>query len=278
MPLHLRNADVPIPPTHWLGEDGKVCLITLQGQLLVWKELQQKPTAPQINKRGQVMIFSRDSRLRLLKLLATIDWSRAEPTLFATLTYPDTVTITSAKQMNTHRYLFIRDLEKDLGKQIAVIWRIEWKSRRSGKNKGKYYPHFHLMIFNVSYIAYDTVNSLWKKAIGVNQYVRTEIKEMVNPAQCGYYVAKYCAKETDCSLVNAAYLNTVPPGRQWGLLRPSLLPREKERSARLTREQAAKALEVAEMARPCIKGTGKSFTILGPTAKEVGKKIFDDTT
>lgn len=272
-PEYLRSDRLPI---HWLGEDGDTCLITVQGQLLVWKQLNPHPHTPECKTRGQVRTFSKASRLRLLKLFATIDWTRAEPALFITLTYPDDVRITTNKELNVHRYVFIRYIEKLLGKDISVIWRIEWQDRQTGKYVGELYPHFHLMVFNVKYIHHATVNKLWRKTIGYKEYTRTETKGMKCPAQAGFYVAKYVGKETDCSLVNAAYLNTVPPGRQWGLLRPQLLPRCKEQSIRVEASHMQGIREMCEIAYPAIKGYDGSFTLLGKCTIAVAKEIFGE--
>ena len=65
----------------------------------------------------------------------------------ATLTYPD--------QFPLYRNEYKRHMDT-LGKRMrrrwpnsAIIWKLEFKKRLSGKNKGGIAPHYHLFIFNV---------------------------------------------------------------------------------------------------------------------------------
>lgn len=169
------------------------------------------------------MEFTRASRLRLLKTTARIDWTKAKPCIFITLTYPDAALPKSARGQSIHLHSFVRAMEKELGKKVSVIWRIEWEERKTGQHKGKVAPHFHLIVFQTAYMDHGRVNDLWRATIGYKAYCRTEVKGMENERQTGYYVAKYCAKVSgDCSLVNAAYLSN--RGRHWGVLRKGLLP------------------------------------------------------
>jgi len=276
---HRQNQNLQaVPPTHWLGEDGLDCLITQQGQLLIWKYLKENPRTPKSTMGRKVHGFSRASRLSLLKKLATIDWNLAYPSLFVTLTYPDDVLPESAKDLNKHRFLFVRYMEKYLGKEISVIWRIEWKPRLSGKFVGRFAPHFHLMIFQVAYIPMEQVYEDWQKSVGYFEYIRTEVKRMVNERQAGAYVAKYCGKAEDCSLVNDVHLNNIPTGRQWGVLRPSLLPVHPKRTVRVSADEIRKSRQMANLARPCIMGKDDTFLLLGPTAISVGNEVFREIT
>lgn len=215
------------------------------------------------------MGFSPAARLRMLKLIATIDWKKAGHCLFVTLTYPDDDIPMNNKATNSHRYLLHRWIEQHLGKDTCVLWRIEWQTRKTGKLVGCMCPHFHLVVFNVRYLPYKEINAEWARIIGARAYVRTEVKGMTNAQQTVYYVAKYCAKveEVDCSLVNAAYLNS--GGRSWGILRAGLLPRHKLKIARHKPTNVEDALKLARELRPQIANHEGSFTLIGNTAVEV---------
>jgi len=265
------------PPIHWRGEDGDTLEITYQGQFLKWRELQEPQ--PQIDppKRGRVTEFTKASRLRMLSYIAKVDWQANVPCLFITLTYPDSVNIRENYKATQHRSVFWRDLEKGVGHHVPALWRIEWVQRKSGKRKGEYMPHLHVITFREKYISHLDVNKWWRKAIGVKK-VRTETKGMVNERQVGYYVAKYSAKVDDHSLVNAAYLNNIPPGRQWGILRKQLIKLHEKRVLRVKPDEQtdkikAFGLEGFEWLNAA--GTG-SFTLLGNRAPQIGDIFFGE--
>ena len=223
------------------------------------------------------MGFSKASRWRLLKMLATIHWEHAKKCLFITLTFPDERKVTSTRQSNQARFLFLRYAENFLGKKVSAIWRMEWKPRLSGAFVGELFPHFHIMLFGVSYIAHKTVNEWWAKSLGWQGYVRTEVKAMANEKQAGSYVAKYCAKIEDGSLVNAAYLNNRPTGREWGIHRKNLLPRCEEKVIRIASNEVTKECrKLAENEWPDIKQFRESFSLLGPLAVVVAAKLFPE--
>jgi len=254
----------------WKGQDGNVNEITKQGSLLIWKVLERPTDFPNLTKRGFIMGFSKASRFRLIKLLAKIDWQQAEPCLFITLTVPDEVEADKPGFMTRAKTIFWRYVEKHLGRKTAAIWRIEWKDRKSGERKGELFPHAHLMVFNVKWLEYEKVNEWWGKSLRyTGEYLRTETKAMRNPAQAGYYVSKYCAK-LDCSLVNAAYLNK-HRGRQWGVLRPSLLPFCEQSKVNIPNSELTEFCRaLAEGERPDLFEYGnKSFTMIGPMADRI---------
>lgn len=97
-------------------------------------------------RRGTIKEFSYKSRLRLMRVLARVRRSALLP-LFITLTYPN---------------LFPEDPQvwkRDLDNWVArlqrmfpgagLVWRLEIVPRKSGSNKGKLAPHFHLLVWGV---------------------------------------------------------------------------------------------------------------------------------
>lgn len=265
------------PNEHWLGSDGKDVKITLCGKLLTVKILKPPSKCPFEKGRSQVKTFSRASRLRLLKILARIDFAKAEPALFITLTLPDRENQYTRKELNTYRYLFLRYTEKELRRKVSAIWRIEWKERKTGISVGEERPHFHLMLFGVKWLAHAKVNGFWKKSIGKDGYVRTEVQRMRSERECGSYVAKYCAKSEDSSLVNAAYLNSRQPGRHWGIHRKNLLSMHSETTARVATGPLEDELrKIAGEKFPHVLKERCSFTLMGNVVKvETWKGTFD---
>ena len=123
-----------------------------------------------------------------------------------------------------------------------------------------FFPHYHLLFFNLPFVHHDGVNKAWGEVIGWEQYVRTEITGLKSWRQAFSYVAKYMAKPvelaagvaegapaageageasaTPCgdaagSLVNGAYLTAKEGregarprsiGRSWGVVNRKKLP------------------------------------------------------
>lgn len=102
--------------------------------------LQSKPP-----KRGEVNEFSAASRRRMLDLLAKIEVSQVP--LFVTLTYPDSFPLYS-EEFKRHLEMFCARLQRRWP-QAAVIWKLEFKERKSGESKGKVAPHYHLFVYGV---------------------------------------------------------------------------------------------------------------------------------
>jgi hypothetical protein len=230
---------------------------------------------PEVN-RGVIRGFSRASRLRLFKLVNAIDWEKIMPSLFITLTYPDEVGECYIAQRTQHRYLFMRLLEKDAGYKVPGIWRCEWKTRRSGVNKGLIMPHVHYLLFGVRFIDHQKIRKWWRSVIHHEGPLATDVQKVTSGKQAGCYVAKYLAKvDTDRSLDIHAYLNNL--GRQWGYLRKGLFPMmDVEFLNELKPEQLAWLFQAANEALPWLNANHKtSFVLFGERAKVIVKKLRD---
>ena len=245
-------------------------LVVIQGELLIWKTINPIKTKDEMRLRGDVKVFSAQSRFRLLKLIARIQWSNVDKCLMVTLTFPDQYGIVDKDTMNGYRYLFHRRMEYILKKNICVIWRIEQEIRKSGKRKGEVMPHLHLLLFGIPRIPYRIINDAWQRAIGWNEYVRTDICRAKNGVMAAKYCAKYCAKEVSASLVNKTYLNTYT-GRQWGVLRSELLPLAKKEVYLVKLSDVVRDIRFEGTRRRPRKDLveSQSFTLLGEDAKEV---------
>jgi len=189
--------------------------IEMQGKRMSAKVLKPYQQPPPSARGRKIKVFSRASRLRMLKFVAGIDWSEFAGGKFITLTFPDARWPNDNYQRNIYRSVFVRSMEKHLGITVPALWRTEWLPRLSGKFKGKVLPHIHLLTFRGKWFDKEDVNALWKRAIGYKPYCRTEIKAIENEQMAGFYVSKYCAKVPDSlSLVHPPNLNTT--GRHYG--------------------------------------------------------------
>ena len=162
----------------------------------------------------------------MLKMVSKVDWSHITSGLFVTLTYPDAVDSSVHLERNKHRYVFLRSLERHVGRQCGALWRIEWVARKSGVNKGKFLPHFHLIIPGICFVPHQKIRQWWKQAIGATGHVATDVKRLSSKRHHAVYIAKYAAKPADpSSLDSVTYLNIT--GRHWGVHRPRCIPRHK---------------------------------------------------
>lgn len=124
----------------WQG--AALIKVTKQGRHIIRPE-----NEPDRKKRGRVQEFSRSSRRRMRLLLAKVRLEDGNLPLFGTTTYPDIFPDDAAK--------FKRDMETLIERLkhrfpfIGLVWRLEFKTRKSGTNVGKVAPHFHWMLWNV---------------------------------------------------------------------------------------------------------------------------------
>jgi len=102
-------------------------------------------------KRGVCRGFSGGSRRRFLNTLNKISKAAPLPE-FCTATVPDEVyqenltefTITAKCWLMT----FLKRLER-VCPEASGLWRIEFQPRKSGKHLGKFFPHFHLLLWGL---------------------------------------------------------------------------------------------------------------------------------
>lgn len=198
-------------------------VIEKKGKLLAvaWRNCPPPPATEK--QRGTITNFSRASRLRLLKLIATIDWGLIPSSLFVTLTYPDDTRWDDPNERTKQKYLFHRAMETHLGRNICGVWRIEWKPRKSGPCRGMFVPHYHFLLLGVGYIDHRWIRYYWMKAIDWKGKVATDVKACRSAKKAALYVSKYVAKTHDPhSLDNGAYSNS--NGRHWGYFRKPEIP------------------------------------------------------
>ena len=158
-----------------------------------------------------------------------------------------------------------------------MFWLIEWKKSLSGKLKGKLIHHFHLIVCKTAYIPWQAVREWWGKSLHFKGILKTWIERIYSPLQASLYIHKYIAK--NASLDYGAYLhNGTSIGRQWGVLRKSLLPMCPKSTIRfLWGEDVEWLKQVArEKGLEVDKYGERSFTMFGADLGENLELFFED--
>lgn len=197
--------------------------LSLQGDLLEVKKVRHVKAESRPGKRAAITGFSEKSRWNLIKKTMRWDWDNIGPSVFVTLTYPDTHAKPTQEDRNKHRYLWHRMLETWRGCNTPMLWRVEYAERKSGVIVGQTVPHWHMLVFGVPFIPHGLLRSWWKSVIGCKGYVRTHIRAVKGPKGAAKYLSKYLSKDVcNYSLVRATYHNI--RGRHWGILREEEIP------------------------------------------------------
>lgn len=250
-------------------------VVVISGKLLEFKIGTNLPGRATGKPRGTIVKFSESSRLRMLKFIATVEWGKIPNAVFITLTYPDERAIRTHWDRNKDRALFWRYMEKHLGRHVSGLWRIEWKERKSGKNRGKVLPHIHLLVFGVKYVPKEKVREWWRRILSVEGPLATHVRGYDQGEHAAIYVAKYVGKKDGSPTLDYhSYLNST--GRHWGYLRRGLIPlAERVVLHHLTEREIAFLNRAAAEKLPWIKpGTPTSFSLLGDYAVDVQKNLF----
>ena len=95
--------------------------------------------------RGEIREFTPAARRRMMEMMAKVE--RAAVPFFVTLTYPDDFPL-YREDYKGHLEAFCDRLERRWP-GMAVIWKLEFKERKSGENVGKIAPHYHLFVYAV---------------------------------------------------------------------------------------------------------------------------------
>ena len=249
--------------------------LTIQGQCTEVSRRLKFSQVPVPPRRGVCGDFSPQSRMRVLREMARINWYSCGPCVFVQLGYPDSVIESSHIERSKQRFLWHRYLEKSMGAQIPIVWRCEWEPRKSGKYKGYLVPHFHLILVGVSYIPKEDIRRWWQLSIKSKGHLHTDIRRIYDAEGVSRYVTSYMAKSS--SLGNGTYHNKhVTVGRQWGFMRGSKIPRYPLEVQRELDDGEVPALQA--MAKDKWPDYGKhyegGFTLFGlDTAQEIKTKF-----
>ena len=157
-------------------------------------------------KRGEVKVFSRESRYRLFRLLHTLTFERVT---FLTLTYPDVFPVDS-KVYKGHLCEFHRKFEVQWP-GIQGVWRLEFQKRGA--------PHFHIMLLDCPYVDVGELCWMWKSTCHTwdmaHELLGVDLKLISDSRQealIASYLAKYIAKVDEEDLKNDKH----HAGRWWG--------------------------------------------------------------
>ena len=111
-------------------------------------------------KRGKITGFSRSSQRRMRIFMATLKLDGEELPQFVTLTYPD-VFPEKAEKVKEDLYALYKRLKRRWP-DVGIVWRLEFKVRKSGVNEGMLAPHLHLLIWGVpDKFDFKSENNYW---------------------------------------------------------------------------------------------------------------------
>jgi hypothetical protein len=188
-------------------------------------------------KRGKITGFSFASRRRLMRKLAEVD--RKVLPLFVTLTFPD----------EFHEYIKDPAMWKKVLKRFisrfrrkypggAFIWRLELQTRKSGKHIGEVFPHYHLLVYGVSYVdMLRWISDAWYESCGMlsdeHRRAGTQVKKVDSARHLFAYVSKYLAKPENYEM---------EIGRVWGVIQAENIPFVRAVICQLTEREAVQLL------------------------------------
>ena len=168
-------------------------------------------------KRGDIKKFSKGSRRRALRQVAKL--KRSEVPVFVTLTYPD-IFPENPRLWKNHLDSFFKRLLRRYPRAVA-FWRLDEIERKSGENKGKKAPHYHLLIYGAAYLSLlPWVSRSWYEVVGSGDLDHLKAGTRVEPVRSVngvlFYTAKYICKQ-DNDLLEGS-------GRVWGIVGRAELP------------------------------------------------------
>jgi len=229
-------------------------------------------------QRGKAVLWSKRSRISMLRYINSVAWDRWPSGWFITLTYPDSKHAYTHQLRTRQRSYFVLQLERQLSEKLPIIWRTEFEERQSGRLTGRIAPHHHMMVLTEKPVNGHMVKQLWRNCLEYQEgYLHTKTKKIYGAFGCAKYLAAYVGKHRDLAI--GAYLNSpFEFGRQWGVLRPSLIPRQACESIDLTPEQKHRAAELGiVVGLGGGQGIPSGYTIFGrEKVEKVLSGIFSD--
>lgn len=170
-------------------------------------------------RRGKVKGFSRGSRRRLQRMMATVE--KKNLPVFATLTYPDQFP-SDLETWNVHLERLRARLTR---KGWGCIWRREFQTRKSGVNVGRVAPHYHLLIWGATCKEIRSyLPGAWWEVCGrlcdAHLLAGTRVEVIRTWGGVAGYVSKYMAKEEQLPQLEDA--QTI--GRFWGVINRDVIP------------------------------------------------------
>lgn len=228
--------------------------------------------------RGEVFGISRASRARMLRTFARLRTDAVSAALFVTLTYPDGWP--SLAECKRHLAAWWKRCRRSFP-FASAIWRMEPQTGfRGGEGRGA--PHFHLVVFGVSFIDRDWLSRTWYEVVGSDDERHLRAGTSVEKVKAGRSVLGYIAKEMTAEKAGefrdgATGEPVTHTGRLWGKLSGCDLPFGAERRLVFRGEAAREAvLEAVVRATEWQPARGWSpFMSLGVVTDNAGS-VFED--
>lgn len=168
-------------------------------------------------KRGPVFGRSAKSKKNLCDKLHQIPKDNP-PLLFVTPTFSDDAIDLALAEAEAeglqpwqvyHRQ--VRALESwvryHYGDHISIVTDWEWVRRKSGKYKGQFIPHPHMLLWGVERISIEKLRPAWFQVVGAES--RVNIKKVNNIKGMYRYLLKHHVKGSESV--------DIPTGRTWGI-------------------------------------------------------------
>ena len=182
-------------------------------------------------RRGRIVGFSKESRRRMVRRLARIDWG-ANTCFFTTLTVPDSVVGVDASTYKKWLKNWIQRLQYRYDRNLkGVLWRQEWVPRRSGQHIGAMVAHFHCVLFfegggpmlgSLRYFAGKSWAGVVRSGDDRHERVGTSVVKARNVrgeklGRLMAYLSKYLGKLRENTVVDTRTGEVINCGRQWGV-------------------------------------------------------------
>lgn len=205
--------------------------IDAQGRLLTVKAVGLELDMPRGRGRGDVTVFTPQSRLRFLRRLARV----SPPEIDGFRHRCTFITLTAQLFYHPRQFKeFMRAFFKRLGRKaprLAMFWRLDYQKRGA--------PHCHLIVYNCPWIDKVHIQEMWGEIIGQERpFTRIEsirsYKHLVN------YASKYAARVAEGGFnivtyqaagVGVAEYGEKSAGRVWGVYNDACLPYAEKESA-----------------------------------------------
>ena len=249
----------PLKPVLWHVE--------IQGRVVRFFRSGCKCPFDRHGKRGGIGPWTHQSRMNMLRFLNRVDWKRSPAYVFLTLTYPDEIDHRNYTKRSLDKQKFFRLMESHYGREVSVLWRWEWKKRKTGNRVGELMPHMHAVPFGVWWLDKEKLREMWASAIGRESGpLSTVVRRVYGVDGVAKYLAKYLSKEVDLD-IGTYHNNGIKFGRHWGVTRSEsvkLCPVALERV--LTRAEVKRVRQFGAMRWSGYDAdTGGGFTLLGET-------------
>jgi hypothetical protein len=186
-------------------------------------------------RRGIIRVFSRGSRLRLMRFMARLKTRKIRAS-FITLTFTEIVSNARAKTVFKRFAMRLRRAYP----MASAVWRMEFQERGA--------IHFHLLCFKLPFWAQRELQKTWEACTEESTSI-AHIKLVHGARSIMSYIAKYIAKVDDrdpTSLEDDTYQHGEGgdrrSGRFWGYHNKELLPLGEVVAGVLTDRQTIKSL------------------------------------